>query len=146
MAVAIRPWRNIRTLSVHFATTQSNSDLRRLSASHTITTHTTSLNQLSAPCGANTYNNHKRRISMPSAAFETAILATEPPQTNVLDRAATSIGTCQRHPTNSDVWNWQRDSSPVQTVLTALWAPSTDLLHSTGSLVTGCTHPIQCEV
>ena len=36
-----------------------------------------------------TRNTHKRQISMPSAGLETAIPASEQPQTHVLDRAAT---------------------------------------------------------
>jgi hypothetical protein len=40
-----------------------------------------------------THNTHKRQASMPPALFEPAISASERPQTHVLDRAATVIGT-----------------------------------------------------
>ena len=39
-----------------------------------------------------THNTHKRQTSMPPAGFETAIPASERPQTQVLDRADTGIG------------------------------------------------------
>jgi hypothetical protein len=40
-----------------------------------------------------THNTHKRQTSMLPAGFEPAIPASERPQTNALDRAATGIGT-----------------------------------------------------
>jgi len=40
-----------------------------------------------------TYNTHYKQISMPLAGFEPTIPASERPQTHVLDRAATEIGT-----------------------------------------------------
>ena len=39
-----------------------------------------------------THNTHKRQTSMPPEGFETAIPASERPQTHALDRAATGIG------------------------------------------------------
>ena len=39
-----------------------------------------------------THNTHKRQTSMPPAGFEPTIPASERPQTQVLDRAATGIG------------------------------------------------------
>ena len=39
-----------------------------------------------------THNTHRRQTSMPLAGFETAIPASERPQTKALDRAATGIG------------------------------------------------------
>jgi hypothetical protein len=38
-----------------------------------------------------THNTHKKQVSMPPAGFETAIPASERPQTHTLDRAATGI-------------------------------------------------------
>jgi hypothetical protein len=38
-----------------------------------------------------THNTHKEQISMPSAEFEPTILASERPETDTLDRAATGI-------------------------------------------------------
>jgi hypothetical protein len=39
-----------------------------------------------------THNTHNRQTLMPSAGFETAIPASERPQTNALDRGATETG------------------------------------------------------
>jgi len=39
-----------------------------------------------------THNTHKRQISMTSAEFEPAIPASERPQTQAIERAATEIG------------------------------------------------------
>jgi hypothetical protein len=39
-----------------------------------------------------THNTHKRQTSMPPVGFEPAIPASERPQTHILDRAATGIG------------------------------------------------------
>jgi hypothetical protein len=44
------------------------------------------------PTQDNTTYKHKKQISMSSAGFEPAILATKRPQTYALDRAATGIG------------------------------------------------------
>jgi len=39
-----------------------------------------------------THNIHKKKISMPLTGFESAIPTIEPPQTYVLDRAASGTG------------------------------------------------------
>ena len=44
-----------------------------------------------------THDNHNTQTSMPPARFETAIPASDRPQTLALDRSATGIGTMSRH-------------------------------------------------
>jgi hypothetical protein len=46
------------------------------------------------------HNKHKKRISMSSAEFETAIQAMKGLQTNVLDPRATGVGKTQHNVTN----------------------------------------------
>ena len=55
-----------------------------------------------------THNNERRQISMPSAGSETAIQASQRPQTHALERAATGIGftniTSEKFP--DLLWGW----------------------------------------
>ena len=72
--------------------------LVQVSRSHSDTPHSvgllwTSIGPSQRPLPDNTHNTHKKRTSMPPAGFEPAIPASERPQTHVLDRAATGIGT-----------------------------------------------------